>query len=389
MSRGKRQFDEDAFDEYAFHDERIRGDGRQRLEDMPASDQDYGVGPGYLGRIGQSPRSPSVRGDDEIRPRRGRSSSPDDGYHYDRPRALRKVGDAFDPDEADEVFERVSSAVVSRAIMSRVVFRDWCFDDFVARNADSTEFGNFAFLKQQRVLNGDSRQIRLNNVQLRGCLYLHTSPVNPVPEAVFVEVVVAYDRFRSELSGYYWQLDRRNKAIAPFSWSDVFESPSSNFTYPTNVDDMDIKLFNFTNPEFSNRVRIMFRKVYKLSSLDKRNNFQSINGTVQDLTSTPPQIFAVSLGSTAKVVDEGPTQLTNVCGSSAIFIDEFVNLCGLPARYRAGDSGVDTAVNTEGGVYLGIRSTCFESDTRQCYVRAFVNTRLNFNMECTDGATFF
>lgn len=390
MSRGKRQVDDEDFDEYAIWDDRMRGYGRARLEDVPSANQDYGAGPGYLGRVGQSPRSPSIRGDDEIRPSRRRSPSPDDSDRGGERRGLRKVGDAFDPDDVFDEPGRISSSLksaVKNAVLSRTVFRDWCLSTNVSENADATSGGNLAFLRQQRVLNGDSLAIRLNNVQLRGCAYVKHTPndLTDTPTsnpAVFVEVVVLYDRSRSALDASFWN---STDPISAFSWSDAFSPSVTTFVYPAAVNDLDPKVFNFTNPEMSNRVRVMFRKIYKLSPRNYVNTYANITGTA--VNADPLLNYSISLDAQAYTASGYPIAEYNMSSASACVIDEFVNLCNLPARYRAGDT-LATAVDTEGAVYIGVRGTSLSS-ARANVVSVYINTRLNFNMDSSDPVVFY
>lgn len=390
MSRRKRHVDEEDFDEYAFYDERIRGDAHRRLDDGPPALQDYGLGPGYLGRARQSPRSPSIAGDDEIRPARRRNASPDDSDRGGERRAFRKVGDAFDPDDVfDEPFIFVEpggssslKSAVKNAVLSSTVFRDSCVSTVLSTDADAAYAGNLAFLKQQRVLDGDSHTVRLNNVQLRGCMFVKSSPVDPLPEAVFVELVVLYDRSRTTLSSASWGTHNTD---CPVSWSDVFSPSITNFVYPNAVDDMDPKVFNFTNPELSNRVRVMFRKMYKLCPHNYVNTYVVSNGTA--VTTDPLLNYNIAAASQAYVADGAGTAQFNISSSNACLIDEFVNLCGLPARYRAGGS-FESAVDTEGAVYVGARSTSLTAG-RVNQVRVYINTRLNFNMDSSDSVTFY
>lgn len=375
MSRGKRQFDEEGFDEYALWDDRIRGDGRARLEDMPPSNQDYGVGPGYLGRARQSPRSPSIGGDDEIRPSRRRAASPDDSDRGGERRGFRKVGDAYDPDDAPVV----SEAQVKRALHSSIVYRDWMYYGSVRVDPDATSNGNFAFLRQQRVVDSDSGHVVLNNLQLRGCLYVTAETVEPLPEAIFVEVVVVYDRFRSQLSGSLWN---SILPVSSFSWSDCFDRSGTTFADHPTVDGLDTRVFNFTNPELSSRLRIMFRKMYKLDCRKLNQTFFSLSGT--GLNVDPVLNYNYSLEGQF-YSGNGGSILPNIpSGSTCCLVDEFVNLCSLPARYKSGPD-LATAVDTEGGVSVGIRC----SHPTLPGVNYVLNTRLNVSVDPSTMPVFY
>jgi len=388
MSRRKRHVDEEDFDEYAFYDERIRGDAHRRLDDGPPSVQDFGLGVGYLGRVRQSPRSPSIVGDDEIRPSRRRDPSPDDSDRGGERRGFRKVGDAYDPDDVfNEPFvfiePRAASSAVKKAMFSSSLYRDWCISTVLATDPDATNGGNLFFLKQQRVLDeSSSHTVVLNNVQLRGCLYVTGSVPDPLPEAVFVELAVLYDRNRSVMTGAGWNT---NGPVSALSWSDVFSPSSTNAVYPSDVDDMDVRMFNFTNPESANRIRVMFRKIYKLDTLRPLNTYARVEGTA--LNADPLLNYTISLDSQQYSSDGGPTIHRSPSSASCALIDEFVNLCRLPARYRCGES-LSTAVDTEGAVYVAIRSSSLGSG-RTFNVHAFVNTRLNFSTESSQAASFY
>jgi len=376
MSRGKRQFDEEGFDEYAFWDDRIRGDGRARLEDVPPSNQDYGVGPGYLGRIRQSPRSPSVAGDDEIRPSRRRAASPDDSDRGGERRALRKVGDAYDADDEP----RVSVADVKNSIMSSNVYRDWALMSIGKYDADAIYNGNFAFLNQQRVVNSDTGTCRLNNLQLRGMLWIDPNSQRLFkpdynPDALFVELVVVYDRSRVQFSAAHTDENHFN---APFAWSDVF-SPSGSFSRPvTSGTDTGIesRVFDFTSPETSYRFRIMFRKFYKLDLRRVNQTYTITGGTSTNID--PALNQTLSLASQSYGADGYEIVQYSSNGNSCCLIDEFINLCHLPCKHRTGPD-FDTAVDAQGAVYIGLRSSGL--DGYGCNFNAYVNTRLNMDME--------
>lgn len=377
MSRRKRHVDEEDFDEYAFYDERIRGDAHRRLDDGPPALQDYGLGPGYLGRARQSPRSPSIAGDDEIRPARRRNASPDDSDRGGERRAFRKVGDAYDPDDVfDEPFvffeprgvsPIVREADVARAIPKSIVVRDWCWYQSVKFDADAAASGNFAFLRQQRVIDSDSA-VRLNNLQLRGMIWVAASTAEPMPQAVLVELAVVYDRSRTFLSASTFN---SNTSISPFSWSDVFSPPISALSYPTTAP-VDVSIFHFTNPETSSRFRILHRKIYKLDLLEYNFRHSETSGT---LANTDPLLdYIVNENTFYRTATGGASPVYKPKASSTIVVDEFVNLCGLPAHYRTG-AELTTAVDTEGAVYVGWR--CSGLNAEYMNLSMYLNTRLN------------
>lgn len=388
MSRRKRHVDEEDFDEYAFYDERIRGDAHRRLDDGPPSLQDYGLGPGYLGRARQSPRSPSIAGDDEIRPARRRNASPDDSDRGGERRALRKVGDAYDPDDVfDEPFvfiepgsvpPVVRSSEVKQALLSGPIFRDWAWYQEVYYDPDSTGT-NITFLRQQRVINSEG-SVRLNNLQLRGAIWLVSNTAIPLPEAVFVELVVFYDRSRTFLdaNGY-----NSSGASSNISWSDVFSPCSSGLTYPTGTE-VDVPFFHFTNPETTSRFRIMFRKTFKLDVRKYIFRHAETSGTETNVD--PLLDYVVNTNTFYRLSPGGPSPEYSPSKDSVLLIDEFVNLCGLPAHYRAG-SPVEKAVDSEGGVYVGWRCSAPSFDA--AWLRIYLNTRLNLNVVDNKNLRFF
>lgn len=388
MSRRKRHVDEEDFDEYAFYDERIRGDAHRRLDDGPPALQDYGLGPGYLGRARQSPRSPSIAGDDEIRPARRRNASPDDSDRGGERRAFRKVGDAYDPDDVfDEPFvfiepggaPVVTESQVKRVVRSSVVYRDWLFNQVVAIDADAVINGNVFFLRQQRVLDSDSGGVTLNNLQLRGAIYVGRAPTDPFPEAVFVEVAVIYDRSRSFLSGHSWN---GYGAASYYSWSDVFGRSGTTFTDYATLDNIDTRTFHFTNPETSSRFRIMFRKMYKLDFRTLRMTYFTLGGL--GTNADPLLNYSYGLEGQFFQSDGGPIQVYDPRASSCVLIDEFVNLCSLPARYRAGGT-LDTAVDTEGGISVAVRCSHPTGDS----LKVLMNTRLNLSVDPSTSVKFY
>jgi len=389
MSRRKRHVGEEDFDEYAFYDERIRGDAHRRLDDGPPALQDHGLGTGYLGRARQSPRSPSIVGDDEIRPTRRRAASPDDSDRGGERRAFRKVGDAYDPDDVfDEPFvfieprsipPSVSEAAVSRALRGKAVVRDWCWYQEVAFDADATGGGNLAFLRQQRVVDSDSR-VRLNNLQLRGVIWCRVNTAEPLPQAVFVELVVVYDRHRIAFSGDGYN---SNSSYAMYSWSDVFGPSTTTLTYPTGTE-VDRAVFDFTNPETSAQFRVMHRKIYKFDLLEYNFRHSETSGTMSNVD--PLLDYVTNENTFFRIVGGGASPAYKLKSSSTALVDEFVNLCGLPAHYRAGPN-LDTAVDTEGAVYVGWRCSAPSSDVAR--FKMYLNTRLNVSVPDGNDLKFF
>jgi len=387
MSRRKRQVDEEDFDEYALWDDRIRGFSHARLEDAAPENEDYGLGAGYLGRARQSPRSPSIAGDDEIRPSRRRAASPDDSDRGGERRGLRKVGDAYDPDDVfDEPFifnepggvpSASLSVAVKNAMLSSVVVRDWCLYHSVAFDADAIVSGNFSFLRQQRVIDSDA-VVRLNNLQLRGMIWCKASTAEPLPQALFVELVVVYDRVRTTLSG---SLFNSSGAIAPFSWSDVFGPANNALTYPS-VTGVDEAFFQFTNPETSSRFRILHRKIYKFDCLKYNFRFMDTSGTMANVD--PLLDYVTNTNSYFRISGGGPSPEYDIRKDTVACVDEFVNLCGLPAHYRPGPT-LGTAVDSEGAIYVGWRCS---ADEGYADFNIYLNTRINMSVPST-GVKFY
>jgi len=394
MSRRKRHVAEEDFDEYALWDDRMRGFSHARLEDAAPENEDYGIGPGYLGRARQSPRSPSIIGDDEIRPSRRRAASPDDSDRGGERRGLRKVGDAFDRDDVfDEPFIFVeprnlpppsmsippvlSEASLKNAMRPSAIFRDWCWFQDIQTDADAV--GNFAFLRQQRVLDSDGIG-RLNNLQIRGMAWIHSSTVQPLPEAAVVELVVVYDRSRTQLSGSTWN---STGAVAPFTWSDVFSPSVTNFTYPSGSGVFDPKVFNFTSPETSSRFRVLHRKMYKLDFLLPNATWARNEGTAVNVD--PALDYAINIATSYYRTNGGPVLLNSPRATTLVHFDEFINLCGLPIHFRTG-SDAGTAVDTEGAVYVGIRHS---AESATALAKIYLNTRLNISVPSDKAITFY
>jgi len=340
MSRGKRQFDDEDFDEYALWDDRIRGDGRARLEDVPPSNQDYGVGPGYLGRLGQSPRSPSIRGDDEIRPSRRRFPSPDDSDRGGERRGFRKVGDAYDPDDVfDEPFVFVEpgsipsvmrSSEVKRALSTRV----WA--DGYGGTTPSSDVTNPAWtdaimgapdiwsrFPDLHRIKFESMQLRLLFATLRTSRVKYSLDSEPRLDDYirdrYLHVALVYDRHPEK-----WT----DKTRPNVCWKDVFKSDYTPYVEPRTVGYSNMQFMEFTNQENSNRFRIMWRKCVnvpvKRFFLPKE---RVLSGSLIGDVGVQATVLNLS-----GLVRDPDTVGWEIEESDSVFLDEFVNLCGVPGK---------------------------------------------------------
>lgn len=397
MSRSKRGFDEDHFDEYALYDDRIRGDLRQRLEDVPQEDQDYGSGPGFGFRIGQSPRSPSVRGDDEIRPSRRRAASPDDGDDDRYSRLARRIGDDWDFGAREFRFdEPVPAAPVKRALLEgrRPVLLDYMFKGLVGDQPDSIvtdDSTGMYFLRSQRPVGCDAR-FKLNTLQLRGVVFelpISESSIRGTPDLVpqcfFVEVVVLYDRFTTKipLADY-----NKHNTLTTFSWSDAFDRPPSSLTLPAKSIlpeySFNHDVLQFTNPESSNRLRVLFRKTYRLERPRLGNTYSITDGTA---TCVDPALNYTIHSTTQSYVGSGYGVAQRVNNGTCVHIDEIVNLCGLPMRARHLEA--EPFFEIDGGITVCVYGSSVYDTTDGNGHQVLMNTRINMTSVDSEYNKFY
>lgn len=346
MSRRKRHVDEEDFDEYAFYDERIRGDAHRRLDDGPPALQDYGLGPGYLGRARQSPRSPSIVGDDEIRPARRRDASPDDSDRGGERRAFRKVGDAYDPDDVfDEPFvfiepgsipPVVRSSEVRRALSSRVWADGYrgttpsgdvtnpAWSSNLMGSAEPTGAGDiWSKFPNVNHIKFESLQFRLLFTTLRTSRVVYAEGTEPRLNYYirdrYLHLAVVYDRQPEK-----W-IDKTRTNV---SWKDVFKSDYKFYAEPNLVGYSNMQFMEFTNQENAHRFRVMWRKCVnvpvKRVFLPKE---RVLTGSIVGDVGVQPTILNLS-----GLVQDPLAVGWEIEEFDSVFMDEFINLCGLPGK---------------------------------------------------------
>lgn len=364
MSRRKRHVAEEDFDEYALWDDRMRGFSHARLEDAAPENEDYGLGPGYLGRARQSPRSPSIIGDDEIRPSRRRAASPDDSDRGGERRGLRKVGDAYDPDDVfDEPFvfvepgsipPVVNSSEVKRALSTRV----WA--DGYRGTIPSSDVTNpawtFPFMgapniwSQFPVVNNikfESMQMRLLLTTLRTSRVVYAeseSRLNNYIRDRYLHLALIYDRQPEK-----WV----NKDLPDASWKDVFKSNYTPYAQPNTVGYGNMQFMEFTNQENAHRFRVMWRKCVNVPV--KRcfvPKDRVLTGSLVGDVGVQPTVLNLS-----GAINDPDTIGWEIEQFDSVFLDEFVNLCGLPGR-----KSIDADKYNKGAFFMVAATNYADSD---------------------------
>lgn len=366
MSRRKRVLDEDNFEEYEVFDMEMRSDLRLRLEDVPEQDEDDGVDIGYHSRIGQSPRSPSVRGDDEFRPRRGRSPSlGDSDVLNDRVRKRRVVDDGVVDDDEGE-FSRFSGRALTSAVKQKLKLRvhaDGKFQvHFYTSDTDNVTFiarSLMGFPNIHRSIHSPyliaRTHVQLQNIALKGVVWINTNwknnPAQQFPASTQVMFAVVYDRFY-------------NNWVTPtdpgVQWSDVFKSSSLNASSGCPVG-VDPTFFDPLNDENSARFRVMFRKVFPIIRRRDRPFLQfKMNGDITGTIGTDVVNLTIGpfLDGGAQIDQTGEATTTDHLEHDAVYIEEFINLCNLPSKVTFGDPDISVAngVPQVGGLFFICRA---------------------------------